>query len=110
MTVQSNLSVPRHRIRLSHEIHGSRGPLVMMLHGLGSRGADWVLQIDALQDEYQVVTADLRGHGSSPSTPGWPTVGDLALDVVGLLEQIGAPRAHIVGLSMGGRGCASDGS
>jgi len=87
---------------LSHEIHGSPGPMVMMLHGLGSRGADWVLQIEALQERYRVVTADLRGHGTTPSTPGWPTVKDLAEDVVRLLEQIGEPRAHIVGLSMGG--------
>jgi pimeloyl-ACP methyl ester carboxylesterase len=102
MTVQSKLPMPERQVRLSHEIRGSHGPFVVMLHGLGSRGADWVLQIEALQDDYQMVTADLRGHGTSPSTPGWPTVGDLAEDVAGLMQQIGAPRAHFVGLSLGG--------
>jgi pimeloyl-ACP methyl ester carboxylesterase len=102
MTIRTKLSMPERQVTLSHEIHGSHGPFVVMLHGLGSRGADWVLQIEALQDHYQMVTADLRGHGTSPSTSGWPTVGDLAEDVAGLMQQIGAPRAHFVGLSMGG--------
>lgn len=89
-------------VLLSHEIHGSHGPLVLMLHGLGSRGDDWVFQIEALQDEYRVLTLDLRGHGISPSAPGWPTLRDLAVDVAGLLQQMGERRAHVVGLSLGG--------
>ena len=90
------------RISLSHEAHGSSGPLVLMLHGLGSRGEDWVYQIEALQAEYRVITPDLRGHGSSPSASGWPTLEDLAADVAGLLQHLGERRAHIVGLSLGG--------
>ncbi len=89
-------------VLLSHEIHGSHGPLVLMLHGLGSRGEDWGFQIEALQDKYRVLTLDLRGHGFSPSTPGWPTLRDLAADVASLLQQIGEQRAHVVGLSLGG--------
>ncbi len=102
MTAELHPPSTKHRIALSHEIHGSHGPLVLMLHGLGSRGEDWVLQIEALQNEYRMVTCDLRGHGTSPSTPGWPTVSDLVEDVIGLLEQIGARSAHVVGLSLGG--------
>ena len=102
MTVEVDPSGIERQITLSHEIHGSGGPLVLMLHGLGSRGEDWVLQIEALQDEYRVVTPDLRGHGTSPSTSEWPTFNDLAVDVAELLQQIDEPRAHIVGLSLGG--------
>lgn len=102
LTVQVNPAAPQHPALLSYEIHGSRGPLVMMLHGLGSRGADWVLQIEALQERYQLVTVDLRGHGSSPPTPGWPTFRELAEDVVDLMDKLEVPRAHLVGLSMGG--------
>ncbi|MFQ5943114.1 MAG: alpha/beta fold hydrolase [Anaerolineales bacterium] len=73
-----------------------------MLHGLGSRGEDWIFQIEALEHDYRVVTPDLRGHGSSPSTIDWPTMGDLAADVLCLLDQLGERRAHFVGLSLGG--------
>ncbi len=102
MTVDVHPPSTEYRTMLSYEIHGTHGPLVLMLHGLGSRGEDWVLQIEAMQNEYRMVTCDLRGHGSSPSPAGWPTVADLAEDVVGLLEQIGERSAHVVGLSLGG--------
>ncbi len=102
MTVNVHPSSTEQRTTLSYEIHGTQGPLVLMLHGLGSRGEDWVLQIEALQNEIRLVTCDLRGHGDSPSLPGWPTVGDFAEDVIGLLEQIGERSAHVVGLSLGG--------
>ena len=72
MTVDVHPPSIEYRTRLSFEIHGTHGPLVLMLHGLGSRGEDWVLQIEALQNEYRMVTCDLRGHGSSPSPAGWP--------------------------------------
>jgi len=102
VTVDARSPSTKHRTMLSHEIHGTQGPLVLMLHGLGSRGEDWVLQVEALQNELRLVTCDLRGHGDSPSHPGWPTVSDLAGDVIGLLEQIGERSAHVVGLSLGG--------
>ncbi|MFQ5923328.1 MAG: alpha/beta fold hydrolase [Anaerolineales bacterium] len=102
MSVGLHPSTTERRITLSHEIHGSHGPLVLMLHGLGSRGEDWVLQIEPLQDEYRLVTPDLRGHGTSPSPSGWPTFRDLAADVSGLLLHLGERRAHVVGLSLGG--------
>jgi 3-oxoadipate enol-lactonase len=102
MTVDVHPTPTEYRTLLSYEIHGTHGPPVLMLHGLGSRGEDWVLQIEAFHNDYRLVTCDLRGHGSSPSAPGWPTVGDLAEDVIGLLEQIGERSAHVVGLSLGG--------
>lgn len=102
MAVGLHPSTNERRITVSHEVHGSHGPLVLLLHGLGSRGEDWVFQIEALQGEYRVVTPDLRGHGDSPSAPGWPTLRDLAADVAGLLRQMGGRRSHVVGLSLGG--------
>ena len=61
-----------------------------------------MLQVEPFHNEYRLVTCDLRGHGNSPSPPGWPTVSDLTRDVIGLLEQIGERTAHVVGLSLGG--------
>ena len=96
------MAVPTDSEHLSYEIHGSTGPLLLLLHGLGSRGEDWVFQIEALRDEYRVLAPDLRGHGDSPAASGWPTIGDMAVDVAELLEALGEHRAHVVGLSLGG--------
>lgn len=87
---------------LSYEIHGSTGPPILFLHGLGSRGQDWIFQIEALRDDYRVITPDLRGHGDSPEAEGWPTIHAFADDVVHLLRDIDLPRVHVVGLSLGG--------
>lgn len=78
-------------------------PLVLLLHGLGSRSDDWVLQIDALRAAgYQVLAPDLRGLGRSSSLQGWPNVEDLADDMISLLKDQTRGPVHVVGLSLGG--------
>lgn len=89
-------------VRLHYEEQGTSGSAVVLLHGLGSCGEDWFLQFPALADRYRVIAPDLRGHGRSSSTPGWPTVVDLARDVAMLIEGLQAGGAHVAGLSLGG--------
>jgi 3-oxoadipate enol-lactonase len=49
-----------------------------------------------------VITYDTRGHGDSPTPPGPYTLDDLVDDVVALLDDVGAERAHLAGVSLGG--------
>lgn len=77
-------------------------PVIVLLHGLGSCGEDWGLQVPALQSAYSLLLPDLRGQGRSPMPPGWPAIEDLAGDVRALLDRLGIVRAHVVGLSLGG--------
>ena len=77
-------------------------PVVLLLHGLGSCGEDWVLQRPALLPHFTVLAPDLRGQGASPMPAGWPTIEDLAADVLLLLERLEIRSAHVVGLSLGG--------
>jgi 3-oxoadipate enol-lactonase len=85
-----------------HNCAVREAPIVLMLHGLGSCGEDWSLQLPALLPRYTVLTPDLRGQGETPMPPGWPIIQDLALDVIGLLDQLHIPCVHLVGLSLGG--------
>jgi 3-oxoadipate enol-lactonase len=62
----------------------------------------WDLQVPALAERYRVVTYDVRGHGDSPAPPGPYTLDDLVDDVEALLDDVGAERAHLVGVSLGG--------
>ena len=78
------------------------GELVVLLHGLGSRGADWEQQQRALSGAYRVLTPDLRGHGESPHPPGSWSMADFARDVAVLLRQRSTEPVHLVGLSLGG--------
>jgi 3-oxoadipate enol-lactonase len=62
----------------------------------------WSPQVPALAEHFRVVSYDTRGHGESPAPAGPYSIDDLADDVVALLDELGAERAHVVGLSLGG--------
>jgi pimeloyl-ACP methyl ester carboxylesterase len=88
-------------IRIHYE-RGGTGPLLVLLHGIGSSARSWQHQLQALADEYDVVAWDMRGYGSS-SDPTRPySMADAADDLAGLLDHLGFDQAHIGGLSMGG--------
>jgi pimeloyl-ACP methyl ester carboxylesterase len=61
----------------------------------------WATQITAFSERYQVVTCDLRGHGRSRPASRY-SFGALVDDGFALLDRIGAERAILIGLSMGG--------
>lgn len=79
----------------------STSPLIL-LHGLGSSGEDWPLQLADFSACYPVVTVDLPGHGRSTLGPGWPSIAGFAADVSALVERLDRGPAHILGLSLGG--------
>jgi pimeloyl-ACP methyl ester carboxylesterase len=59
-------------------------------------------QVEALQDDYRVITVDLRGHGRSDPSPGPFTVYDLVEDVAAVLDAEDVSSAVWAGLSIGG--------
>jgi 3-oxoadipate enol-lactonase len=77
-------------------------PVVVLSNSLGATRAMWEPQVPALAERFRVVTYDSRGHGESPAPAGPYTLDDLVDDVVALLDEVGADRAHIAGLSLGG--------
>ncbi|WP_163832830.1 alpha/beta fold hydrolase [Spartinivicinus ruber] len=90
-----------HQLQLYYEIQGSGEP-VLLIHGLGSSCQDWSHQVQALQQVYQVITVDLRGHGQSDKPAGPYSIKMLAEDVSRLMQQLNITQYHLVGISMGG--------
>lgn len=88
--------------RISYRLHGSHGPPVLLLMGLGMRGLVWRPQVEGLRDDHRVVTVDNRGIGDSEPVPGRWTMKDMADDAVRVLDALGWESAHVVGVSMGG--------
>ncbi len=88
-------------INLYYELHG-RGPLVVLIPGLGYDGWMYSRMIPGLAEQFQVISIDNRGSGRSDKPAGPYTAQMLAADVIGLLDELGAAKAHIVGHSMGG--------
>lgn len=74
----------------------------VLIHGLGTDRRIWLYQVPEFCGRVPTLLVDLRGHGRSSAPAGEWTVADMARDVVRLLRQLGAEKANLVGLSLGG--------
>ena len=90
-------------VAVSYTVDGAAdAPVVVLSNSLGATRGMWDPQVPALAERFRVVTYDTRGHGDSPAPPGPYTLDDLVDDLVALLDEVGAERAHVAGLSLGG--------
>jgi len=85
-----------------HYLDEGLGEPLVLLHGLGSCGEDWVLQTQFFAPRFRVIAPDLRGQGRSSKPPGHYSIAQLATDVTALLGALSIDSAHLVGLSLGG--------
>jgi pimeloyl-ACP methyl ester carboxylesterase len=90
-------------VGIEYEVTGEGRP-VILLHGFPDSGRVWRNQVPALAAAgFQVIVPDLRGYGKSDK-PG--DVASYAMplllgDVIGVLDDLGAERAHVVGHDWG---------
>jgi pimeloyl-ACP methyl ester carboxylesterase len=96
-----DVHVGRHRVST---LTMGKGPDVLLIHGLGGTRASLFETAADLSPSYRVHAIDLPGFGSSskPATGAY-NARWFADIVLGLLDELGISRAHIVGNSMGGR-------
>lgn len=89
---------------LSHEIHGSGEPLVLV-HGLTHRRQGWYPVLEHLTEHRTVVLVDLPGHGTSPDlvVRDGDVQATLRADLVAAMDVLGLDRPHMAGNSLGGR-------
>jgi pyruvate dehydrogenase E2 component (dihydrolipoamide acetyltransferase) len=81
---------------------GDDGEVVLLVHGYGGDRNSWLFLQEPLAERYRVYALDLPGHGTSAKDVGPDPAAVLAGSVTGVLDAIGARRAHLVGHSMGG--------
>jgi len=76
---------------------------VVMTHSILSSSLMWDKQATLLADKgFRVIRIDTAGHGNSSVPAKVFTMDELAADTVAVLEALDIPRAHYVGLSLGG--------
>lgn len=83
------------------EYGGGASPLVI-LHGLFGSGDNWHTIARRLEGGRRIIAPDLRNHGNSPHSDDF-SFPDMASDVAELLENLGIPRADLLGHSLGGK-------
>lgn len=90
-------------VNLYYEVHG-KGPTILLTHGYSATSQMWRGQVEALSKDHQLVIWDMRGHGQSdsPDDPALYSEPATVADMAALLDEVGAKRAVIGGLSLGG--------
>lgn len=81
---------------------GGDKPPVVLLHGLMTSGACWTPLARALEQDYDIIMPDARGHGHSSATESGYDYDILAADVVALMDKLNLNAPVILGHSMGG--------
>ncbi len=111
-TVASTLEIEPGAVPAVHEIelhghrvcfrYGGRGPLIVLVHGITGRSAQWQEAIEELTDSHTVLAPDLLGHGESAKPRGDYSLGAYASGVRDIMLALGHDRATVVGHSLGG--------
>jgi len=95
-------------VRINYEVHRGNdagGSLPLLLtHGFGASAQMWAPNTAALSAERLLIRSDMRGHGRSdcPEDQAAYTQPACISDMAALLDECGASRAIVGGLSLGG--------
>jgi pimeloyl-ACP methyl ester carboxylesterase len=81
---------------------GGNKPPLILLHGLTTNGNCWTPLALALENKYDIIIPDARGHGKSSVTNYGYQYEDLANDVLGLIKALKLSDPILLGHSMGG--------
>ena len=79
-----------------HVRSGGTGPAVLLLHGYAETGDMWAPMAVDLAIDHTVVVPDLRGMGLSAKPSGGFDKKSQAVDMAGVLDQLGIERADLV--------------
>src|SRR5512142_3100685 len=89
-------------IRMHYSRTGDRKSPLILLHGLTANGLCWSVIAHTLEEEYDVIMPDFRGHGKSSVPDYGYRYDDHANDVIGLVNSLGISAPVLIGHSMGG--------
>ena len=90
-------------VKLFYEETGAGAPLVFV-HEFAGDHQSWHLQVRFFSRRYRTIAYNARGYPPSdvPEEPGAYSQDRAADDILGLLDHLKIPKAHVCGLSMGG--------
>ncbi len=93
----------RDGVELYYEVHG-QGPPVLLTHGYSASSHMWAGQVAPFSERYKLITWDMRGHGRSDYPEDQTAYSEVATvaDMAAILDAVGAEKAVIGGLSLGG--------
>ena len=94
-------NITRNGVKVFYESHGSGLPIVF-LHPWSTNHYIWAFQLPEFALNHRCIVMDHRGHGLSDKPPSGYGMGEMAADVIAVLDDAGVDRAVLVGNSIGG--------
>lgn len=88
-------------IKIHYHRTGGNGPSMVLAHGFSDNGLCWMGIVPALQDDYDVIMYDARGHGLSDAPETGYSTDDRVEDLVGLIQALELEKPILMGHSMG---------
>jgi N-formylmaleamate deformylase len=88
-------------IRIHYYRTGGNKPPVVLSHGATDAGLCWVRAAKALEDDYDVIMPDARGHGLSEAPDSGYDSAHRAADLAGFIQALKLEKPAIGGHSMG---------
>ncbi len=80
----------------------SKGPYVILVHGLGLNKEMWAWQTNELSNNFSVVTYDLIGHGSSMDPKGKLNLDVFSNQILEIINFLSIKSTAVIGFSLGG--------
>lgn len=102
MTIGDLTTIDVDGVAVAYREAGAGQP-VILLHGWGGTAASMQTMFDCLKHQHRVVALDFPGFGASALPPAAWGVGDYALCLRRLLDQLKIDTSTLVGHSFGGR-------
>jgi len=94
-------TIKRGPINLAVRRFGTRGPHIVMVHGLASSQHIWDLVVPRLEKRFRVTTIDQRGHGESSKPASGYDFRSMSADLNKVMASLGAGKVVLVGHSFG---------
>jgi pimeloyl-ACP methyl ester carboxylesterase len=87
--------------RLHYYRTGGNKPTIILAHGITDNGLCWTRLAQALEDRYDLILYDARGHGLSDQAEDYSLEAHVT-DVTGFIEALELNNVFLLGHSMGG--------
>jgi pimeloyl-ACP methyl ester carboxylesterase len=101
MSSWSSGNIVANDIKLHYYRTGGAKPPLILSHGITDNGLCWTRLAQHLEQDYDLIMVDARGHGLSDAPAEGYTVDHRAADLAGLIQGLGLDKPYLLGHSMG---------
>lgn len=99
----NNIKIFANNIAISYTDEGpDEAPVLIFIHGFPLNKSMWDKQVEALKNNYRVISYDIRGHGDSDIGNDDFSIDLFVCDLLTFMDALKIDKASLCGLSMGG--------